>query len=448
MIALPLFRRIGVALGVVCLLLPVACGQGGEEATVADARALFEKGEPDAAEEAARELMRKELDAAARADLAELFIDLQRAELAVEVVRAGGEVSPEGRAALGQALIRLGKLVEAEIEIDSLGGGLEPRGTRLRGQLALARGRTDEALSFFEAALRAAPDDVRSSYWLALGLVQKGRLLEAQAELSRALATSRDDPDLRSLLAWALLLDMEGADAFDPERISRVIDLLRPVERRRPRDADSRERLGQAQFLAGKHVEAERVLRRLVADHPGRARAWNFLGLSLQAQGEVRDAVEAFAHATARQPNDVPLLLNLGHALYALGDQVHDWEEPLSRARDVFRRAAELEPNGPHAWKAWLGLADCSLKLDPTSDPEAGKAIGLCRKALEVRPDCWPAHVKMGVIYYDVWGEGEGYRKALEHFDAAARIRPPKHWLPGSRRTYEFLKEALGGEER
>ena len=90
-----------------------------------------------------------------------------------------------------------------------------------------------------------------------------------------------------------------------------------------------------------------------------------------------------------------------------------------------------------------MGQGDCVLKLNPTDDPKAQKAIGLYEKALEpsVNPRCWQAHLKLALIYYDVWREGEGYRKALRHFEQAAAIRTSSEWKRGARQAYDEIRK-------
>jgi len=50
------------------------------------------------------------------------------------------------------------------------------------------------------------------------------------------------------------------------------------------------------------------------------------------------------------------------------------------------------------------------------------------------------------LLYYDIWNfdkrpEGEGYQRAKEHFERAAKKVPPELWDPLARQAYEEIRK-------
>lgn len=80
------------------------------------------------------------------------------------------------------------------------------------GQHARARGRLDEAIANFAAAVDLAPDEARLQHWLGLGLLEAGRLPAAITTLERALAAGRPDAHVHLGICHRLRGDPTRAD--------------------------------------------------------------------------------------------------------------------------------------------------------------------------------------------------------------------------------------------
>ena len=140
-------------------------------------------------------------------------------------------------------------------------------------------------------------------------------------------------------------------------------------------------------------------------------------GLALSKKDLWAQAAEAFASATARNPDDAVFWLNLAHARVKLGD--------LENAADAARRAAELDPSSEVALSiASQCLAACNrheetiamlqrLDLAKVRNPNPHFALGDAlsalhryREAIDAylaaigrKPDFLPAHVHLANVF-------------------------------------------------
>src|SRR5829696_1544071 len=102
---------------------------------------------------------------------------------------------------------------------------------------------------------------------------------------------------LRLARAVAALLNARRADVRGPA----ADDLLE-----RAAEADGR----------GDHRTAERLCRQAIAAAPRAPDGWMNLGLALQLQGRLDDALEALRRAVELAPRSAPALYNLGRACH------------------------------------------------------------------------------------------------------------------------------------
>ncbi len=160
----------------------------------------------------------------------------------------------------------------------------------------------------------------------------------------------------------------------------------------------------QAHAGAGRHAEAERVLRAIVAAVPREAPPWRALAVACWVQGRTDDAIAAMREAAARDPSYAEAPNDLGVMLARAGRFDESvaafsqaaaarprWAEPLvnlgnahrnagrlDEAVDAYRRAVALEPARAHlhhALGSTLGRAGFreqarahyleALRLDP-----------------------------------------------------------------------------------
>jgi tetratricopeptide (TPR) repeat protein/mono/diheme cytochrome c family protein len=172
------------------------------------------------------------------------------------------------------------------------------------GSVLLLRGRPDEALREFEAALAVDPGHatVRNSH--ATVLESQGRYAEAAAEFREVLRIDPDAPDARYNLANCLAAQGEFEEAVEHFRL---------VAWSHPDDAAARDHLtaalqeaGNALLSAGQAGPAEDRYREALALRPDDAGIHNDLGSALLALGDLAEAVAEFERALDLDPrNDV-----------------------------------------------------------------------------------------------------------------------------------------------
>src|SRR5215204_2520229 len=100
-------------------------------------------------------------------------------------------------------------------------------------------------------------------------------------------------------------------------------------------------------------------LRRLTELAPTDAGAWLDLGLALAAAGDVRPAADAFARASALDPDDGSTLLHFAHAAHAAG-RTDEGIEALERAN--------ARTQNPAALRTLLQLCRASGRLPQAID--------------------------------------------------------------------------------
>lgn len=127
--------------------------------------------------------------------------------------------------------------------------------------------------------------------------------------------------------------------------------------------------------------EAEQIYRKVLAEHPGDANGWCFLGIALHDQHQYESAVESYRRAIDLQPEFPIALNNLGNSLRYI-------HQPAEADR-CFLRAIELKPDYLNAYKnrgtlhVWTGNLELGLqcyqeglKLDP-NEAELHRNLGV-----------------------------------------------------------------------
>jgi tetratricopeptide (TPR) repeat protein len=256
-----------------------------------------------------------------------------------------------------------------------------------------------------------------------------------------------------------------------------------------PTHFEAHHALGSALMRSGRFADASAILARAVALRPGSTAAWRDLGASYDRQSLHPQAIEAYRRAVELEPN-------LGDVLCRLGE-LNTMYSRMEEASDCFERAADVNPE---TTKARLlrsdarllrgdifdaeGWARKAVALDPASDAAHGTLAGLLyargrfdeaaisfEAALRLNPKaarCWHGlaecrtfsendnaildrmravlqrgglhdeermtmHFAVGKVYDDC---GD-YARAMEHFDAANRLRA--RGLKFDRSSFESL---------
>jgi tetratricopeptide (TPR) repeat protein len=155
---------------------------------------------------------------------------------------------------------------------------------------------------------------------------------------------------------------------------------------------------------AGRSADAERVLRRHLAENPPSPDALNFLALLLRQRGALAEAAQLFQDAIRLAPQSAPLRNNLGNLRRHMGD--------LAGAEVALREALSLNPSYPEAFH--------NLGIVLRAQGRNNDALDALRSAVALRPAYWEALTESGAILLSVGQPGD----ALVPLDIAVAARP------------------------
>jgi len=423
------------------LLAASACGPSVAE-RLAATRVVFET---EGARAALPELMalaeEPPEDEARAIELSWLLLRAGKARSAVAVLEPRRpKLGPDGLDMLSEAMIAAGRAGDAsEIVNGMVARGKDTAKTRrLKGMLLLAGNRARPAVRELEDSLRRDDTDPLTWAWLGIAHIRADDPERAEALLRQALGRFPDSPEVRVRLAAVIQMVRPDTEKTWLE----VVDLLTPAVKKAPHERHPRHNLAIALRRLGRLQKAEAALRALTEDWPGDATYWSDLGVVLIDREKLRDAVKVLERARDIDAMRVDILLNLGNA-YLEVIQVEFKREPSAlKAQAVFKAARTLAPKNP---EPLVGLARATLKADPASDPKANEAMRLYREALKLDPDHFAANFNLALLYYELWMpnpefRGEGRRKALHHFQKAAKIQAEETWDRPAREAYESVK--------
>jgi predicted O-linked N-acetylglucosamine transferase (SPINDLY family) len=171
--------------------------------------------------------------------------------------------------------------------------------------------------------------------------------------------------------------------------------------RQRVAEAVSRWRIALGE---GRIDECEALARRLASDLPHAAKAWQLLGMSCFARGDLTEALGHLRHAASLDGGDHSIWDNLGVALQKAGD--HD------AARAAFDAAVALAPVAAGVWSNAAGNA-----LDAGDYSES---LRLAERAVALAPALAPAWLQLGNALLRLGRLGDAERALRQ----ALRIQP------------------------
>jgi len=179
----------------------------------------------------------------------------------------------------------------------------------------------------FDAYLSLSLDQPAGRARLGQDLANRGRLLEAEAELRRASGWDANSPGIQD--THGLILNALGRNLEAAAKFYRAAQL-------QPGDAQAAMRAALAYAEAGHLPESETSFRLAVERDPTFDRAWYNLGL-LQAQtGRLEDAVASLRRAEKEAPRVADYPYALATVLLRRADR--------EGAREAARRALAIEP--------------------------------------------------------------------------------------------------------
>jgi len=278
-----------------------------------------------------------------------------------------------------------------------------------QGTVFFDESRFTEALTRFDTALQARPNDELATTYDALAKIKLERLKDAKDQLVAARAKFPKSTRVMFALATAELALGNGGDAEK--------DLRQSIDWASPKDPESVEPyIALATLLASKNrdKEAEQVIEDAKSKLPDEAPVAVAFGEYDAAQGKYEDAVAHFKHALELSPSSLSTHFKLGVTYRHMQkpdlagqefDQVLaiDKDYPglalergllfeesgeVERALEQFNNALARAPND----------ADLELRVGAAyvAIGEPGKALPMLRKVLEKRPTSAEANHYLG----------------------------------------------------
>ena len=263
------------------------------------------------------------------------------------------------------------------------------------GRLYAEQGRWQEALERHRVAVELGLPGVAGRVHLATALAELGKLDEARAAATEAVAIAPDDAD--ALRVWGAVASRQG----DLEEALPVLLSAREIH---PDDPEIHYNLGWLHLNAGRAQDAAGSLRRAVELDPGHAKALHDLGILHAQAGAWDEASMSLRQAIGANP-DFP------EAHYSLG-LVHAQQGEFSQAEDSLQAALKLRPDYAEA------LTDLAGVYVQTRRFEA--ALPLLSRAQVIKPTLGQSYLNAARAHL-----GLGDRQsAIASLDALLRVHP------------------------
>jgi tetratricopeptide (TPR) repeat protein len=255
---------------------------------------------------------------------------------------------PESLSALGFTLKQAGRLDEAFAVFDKA-VQLRPDDTELWKQLGgalAALDRRDEALAAYQVVLKLDPRHFEAAHASALLLQQMERFEDALVYFNLCVEWLPDN--VPTLLSRARVLRAL-------ERTEECLADYRRLHALAPDDGTICNNIGNALLALDRHEEGFAWFDRALLLAPDHVEVLHNKGIGLYRLHRLGEAIEVYAHASARHPNDGRSLWQLAHLHLQTGDYARGWAE-----REARWMTADFAPGYPKLPpdKKWLGKED------------------------------------------------------------------------------------------
>ena len=213
-----------------------------------------------------------------------------------------------------------------------------------KGNALYSEGRYQEAIAFYENALKFKPDDYEAWNTRGVALGNLGRSEEAIASFDNALKFKPDYAD-----AWynrGIALDNLG-------RLEEAIASYDNALKIKPDDHDAWYNRGNALKDLGRNEEAIASYDNALKIKPDCHEVWHNRGIALDNLGRLEEAIASYDNALKIKPDDHDAWYNRGNALKDLGRN----EEAIAS----YDRALTLTRG--KKWQAWINRASTVAQL-------------------------------------------------------------------------------------
>ncbi|AVR96867.1 PEP-CTERM system TPR-repeat protein PrsT [Pseudoduganella armeniaca] len=383
--ALPLLLMLGA-----CSRTPPA------DDLVADARRYRDKGDTKAAIIQLKNAVQQQPDnAEARLLLGQLYVDsgdMLSAEKELRRARDAGAAPAPVLAALGRALLAQGQYERALAETAN---ATEPAALALRGQALLGLGRTGDARSAFEEALRRQPGLVEATLGLARLALAGGDSAQARQLTEQAIKASPASVD-----ALRLRGDLQRADGKrDAARAA-----YEQIVAQKPNNVQALVDLANLDIEAGRFKEARTRIAQARKAQPNSLLIFYSQALLDFREGQFKTALEQLQQVLRAVPDHMPSVLLAGAVELALGAN--------SQAERYLNQFLQANPGNAYATKL---LATVALR-----NGMPGDALKLVQPLLKATPD----DVELLALAGEAEMRARHFNQAAQHFQKASALRP------------------------
>jgi tetratricopeptide (TPR) repeat protein len=162
-----------------------------------------------------------------------------------------------------------------------------------RGPITARARKLEEAIFYYNEALRLNPEYTQAHGNLAVALAEQGRFEEAIGHYTHVIDREPGNGEAHFKLGFSLLLTGEPAKAVP--HFEQALRLL-------PEQVAAELYLGLCLSLEGSVEQAKRHYEQVIASHPNVGRAYYFLGQALQDQGQTDAATASYQRALELDP--------------------------------------------------------------------------------------------------------------------------------------------------
>jgi tetratricopeptide (TPR) repeat protein len=270
------------------------------------------------------------------------------------------------------------------------------------GSVVQKQGHFEEAVGYFQQALRFEPDNSELWYNLGAALSAAGRYEEAIGCYHKAIGLKPDY--YKALNNLGAILSTEG-------RYDEAIEYFQRAKRIQPNFFDTLKNLGSALAATGRFEEAIQCYRQAIQISPNHPETLVYLGMTLGQAGRNPEAVDAYRAALKLNP-DLPAALNNLALILA------------TSSRDDLR-------NGPEA----VQLANRACQLTQYRQPQFIETLAAAYAEAGRFQDAQAIMAKLAQLATQAGQTGlaQRYQRILERYRAGQPLReqpPPKPQAP------------------
>ena len=361
-------------------------------------RALKDAGDPTRAEAVLRRAQRLHPDDVwINYDLARALEKLARRDEAIRYYTAARSLRRETAHELAHMLEAKGELEEGVAVLEDLRQHRPNSGRHLGclGRALKDQGRSQEAKAVTLAAeaanreaVRLRPDDALAHASLGFALYMQGKLDEAAEQYRTAIRLQPQTAEFHDVLCE--LLGKQG-------HLDEAIAEHHAAIRIQPDFANAYNTLGDILFTAKQdYSKAEVEFRNATRLQPDKAVYHNNLGLALQGQDKLDEAIVEYRAATRLKPNYADAYMGVGEIL--------EFQGKVTEAIVEYRSAIRLQPDSADAHHC---IARAVLKKVDRSDGERTEMLEHARQAVKLSPNEGGFHSTLAQAEYRAghWAE-------------------------------------------